>query len=277
VELDASLPQVSADADQLNQILTNLVLNAKQALIDRPPPRHITVRTVSQPDVQKVQLRVSDNGPGVPPEIRARIFEPFFTTKKEGRGTGIGLSLSLGLAEAHGGAITYEDTPGGGATFVLTLPVSAGGADAASEPEVPSTPAVRLPPKKILLVDDEPDVMQILADLLGNDGHTIQQTNNGEEALAALAASENAAPFDMIISDLRMPVMDGPTFYRTLRERHPDYINRIMFVTGDTLSPHVRTFLEEFPVIVIDKPYMPDDVRNAMARVLRIAEGAKKG
>jgi two-component system NtrC family sensor kinase len=179
------------------------------------------------------------------------------------------------LAEAHGGAITYEDTPGGGATFILTLPVSAG--ETVAEVEKPSAPVEKLPAKKILLVDDEPDVMQILADLLGNDGHTIQQTNNGEEALAALAVAATTSGFDMIISDLRMPVMDGPTFYRTLREQYPQYVNRIMFVTGDTLSPHVRTFLEEFPVIVIDKPYMPDDVRGAMARVLRIAEGGRKG
>jgi PAS domain S-box-containing protein len=275
LELDVQLPLVSADADQLNQILTNLVLNAKQALVDRPEPRLIIVKTISQPATGTVQLRVADNGPGVPLEIRARIFEPFFTTKKEGRGTGIGLSLSLGLAEAHGGAITYDDTPGGGATFVLTLPISVG--ETIVEAEKPATPTEKLSPKRILLVDDEPDVMQILADLLGNDGHAIQQANNGEEALAALAAAESGGQFDMIISDLRMPVMDGPTFYRTLRERYSHYINRIMFVTGDTLSPHVRAFLEEFPVIVIDKPYMPDDVRNAMARVLRIAEGTKKG
>lgn len=271
LELDSALPDVSADADQLNQILTNLVLNAKQALIDQPEPRLITVKTSVGDNA--VQLRVSDNGPGVPEHIRARIFEPFFTTKKEGRGTGIGLSLSLGLAEAHGGSIKYEETPGGGATFVLSLPMQHELQIAAAEVTAPvAETAVKLPPLHILLVDDEPDVRQILADLLSNDGHSTQQADHGEAGLAALAERE----FDMIISDLRMPVMDGPTFYRSLRDKFPQYVNRIMFVTGDTLSPHVRSFLEEFPVIVIDKPYMPDDVRQAMARVLRIAEGRKK-
>lgn len=282
LELDPAIPEVSADTDQLTQILTNLVLNAKQALIEQPEPRLVTVRTMADAVGQKVMLKVADNGPGVPPHIRARIFEPFFTTKKEGKGTGIGLSLSLGLAEAHGGAISYEDSAGGGATFVLTLPVSAidsavalvgehtGGTSATPEPEAPQTPTV-LQPMRLLLVDDEVDVMQILGDLLAKDGHTNVQVENGERALLALTEQ---GPFDIIISDLRMPVMDGPTMYRTIRERFAEYKDRIMFVTGDTLSPHVRDFLEEYPVIVIDKPYMLDDIRLAMGRVLRIVEKA---
>ncbi len=272
IELAPHLPQVMADVDQLHQILTNLVLNAKQALMELPDahftakgePRKIDVTTQIGETPDTVMLRVSDNGRGVPTEIRRRIFEPFFTTKKEGRGTGIGLSLSLGLAEAHGGRISYEDTPGGGATFILTLPIGAG------QIAVPA-PVATLPSGRqlsILLVDDEPDVMQILADLLGRDNHAITQAEHGADALEKL----RNADFDLVISDLRMPVMDGPTLYRTITADVPRYANRIFFVTGDTLSPHVRSFLEENPVLVIDKPYMPEDVRQAVARQLRIAE-----
>lgn len=264
-ELAADLPPVMADTDQLHQIFTNLVLNAKQALVEQPVPRHVTIRTSTDPVAKTVMLRVSDNGPGVPPDLQRRIFEPFFTTKKEGRGTGIGLSLSLGLAEAHGGSVTYETTPGGGATFVLNLPIGEIPVAAPADAAVDAAPVT---PLNILLVDDEPDVMQVLGDLLGSDGHHITQAENGAAGLEKLKAGN----FDLVISDLRMPVMDGPTLYHTIVAELPRYANRIFFVTGDTLSTHVRAFLEENPVLVIDKPYMPDDVRQAVRRQLRIAQ-----
>lgn len=264
LELAEGLPTVMGDADQLNQIITNLVLNAKHALTDQPLPRTVTIATSAQMESNSVVMKVSDNGPGVPPDVQRRMFEPFFTTKTEGRGTGIGLSLSLGLAEAHGGRLTYEDTPGGGATFILSLPIGAAEAEA---PVKAAEPLVKLPPMKVLVVDDEPDVMQILTDLLTNDGHQITQAEDGARAIEQLQKQS----FDLIVSDLRMPVMDGPTLYRTIKSEIPHYVNRIFFVTGDTLSAHVRTFLEENPVLVIDKPYMADDVRQAVQRQLKIA------
>lgn len=264
LNLMPGVPLVMADADQLHQIITNLVLNAKQALAERPEPRLITIGSAVDVSAQTVSISVSDNGPGVPADIRRRIFEPFFTTKTEGRGTGIGLSLSLGLAEAHHGSITYADTPGGGATFILTLPIG----KAEVEPvAVPDVPLVKLPSLKILLVDDEPDVVQILADLMTNDRHQVTIAENGAVALQHLMTDK----YDLIISDLRMPVMDGPTLYRTIKAELPHYVNRIFFVTGDTLSVHVRTFLEENPVLVIDKPYMAEDVRQAVQRQLKIS------
>ena len=147
---------------------------------------------------------------------------------------------------------------------MLTLPI--GEAKAPEQNAAPALPAGRT--LSILLVDDEPDVMQILCDLLERDGHTITQAENGAVGLEKLGQGT----FDLIISDLRMPVMDGPTLYRNIRETLPQYARRIFFVTGDTLSPHVRAFLEDNPVLVIDKPYMPDDVRQAVGRQLRISE-----
>ena len=116
------LPPVLADDDQLHQVFLNLAVNAQQALETAPSPRRLWLRTLTDGNV--VRIEVADNGPGVPPELRAQVLEPFFTTKPFGVGTGLGLSVCHGIVSAHGGAILVDDRPGGGARFVVTLPVT---------------------------------------------------------------------------------------------------------------------------------------------------------
>lgn len=260
LELTPDLPDITGDADQLTQVITNLVLNAAQALENWDGPRRMTIR--SRDDNGQVTLTVADTGPGVPQELRARVFEPFFTTKSNKGGTGVGLSLCLNIVASHGGQVLIEDTIGGGATFVIQLPVAVAGSAEAQ----PEHNAVHLPsPLHILLVDDEVELAQTLADLLEPEGHNIDIAANGAVALDKIR--KNA--FDVIISDLRMPVLDGPGLYAELARELPFYLNRIIYVTGDTLSSHVQTFLSENPVPVVEKPYRLQDVRQAVAELLK--------
>ncbi len=270
LQLAPDLPPINGDADQLTQVFTNLALNAAQAMHDWKGQRRVTISSEPQ-GTDKVVVSVIDTGPGIPLDIRKRIFEPFFTTKGGLGGTGVGLSLCLNIIESHGGSLRVEDTPGGGATFYITLPTLASLEGSEGECDNVIETATLKTSLKILIVDDEVELSQTLADLLEPEGHTIDLAANGEIALHKLRERD----FDVIISDLRMPVMDGPTMYSELSRTLPKYVNRIIFVTGDTLSPHVHSFLSQNPVPVIEKPYRLVDVRATLALLLK--EGPAKG
>lgn len=267
LELSPDLPLINGDSDQLTQVFTNLALNAAQAMHDWQGQRNLVIRTERQ-DTATVRVIVSDTGPGIPPTIRTRIFEPFFSTKGPQGGTGVGLSLCLNIIETHGGQLLLEDTPGGGATFIVTLPSTAQ-EEKGAEPSLAEVPPHSLAHMKILLVDDEVELAQTLADLLEPEGHDIDLAANGKIALEKIQKKN----YDIIISDLRMPVMDGPALYEALKASLPAYINRIIYVTGDTLSPHVQAFLGATPVPVIEKPYRLADVRRAIAEAKASGHG----
>jgi len=262
LQLAPNLPRIMADADQLNQVITNLMVNAQQALVDRPVPRHVAVSTRFDPQRDEVVLTVADNGPGVPADLRQRIFEPFFTTKPTGVGTGVGLSMCQGVVESHGGRIAHEDTPGGGATFVVNFPVRRVGFSDAPTPEPIAAPKSRS--GHILVVDDEPEMAQMLAEILQRVGHKVETAGDGQEALERLAQQH----YDLVLSDLRMPNLDGPGLYKAVAEQHPDQLDRLMFITGDTLAPHVTAFLAQTPVNYIEKPLNPRAVQEAVERAL---------
>ena len=264
LELMADLPEITGDADQLTQVVTNLVLNATQAMDGWNGPRRLKIQTRTE-EGQAI-LAVVDTGPGVPVDLRTRVFEPFFTTKSGKGGTGVGLSLCLNMVAAHDGQVSIEDTPGGGATFIVRLPVAVSGQGDITQAQ----DAVELSGKlKILLVDDEVELAQTLADLLEPEGHEIDIAVNGAIALDKLRQRS----FDVIISDLRMPVLDGPGLYEGLLRELPFYVNRIIYVTGDTLSSHVQTFLNQYPVPVVEKPYRLSDVRRAIRDLLKNPDG----
>ena len=197
-------------------MVTNLVVNAQQALQASPAPRRISVITRFDQDAGTIRLMVADNGPGVPDDIRSRIFDPFFTTKPAGLGTGVGLSLVHNIVYGHGGTIVLEETPGGGATFAAELPVRAASSPA-TLPEQPETPS-RTGALRLLIVDDDPEIALTLAEMLEPDGHAIDIAENGAEALERLEDQS----YDLIISDLRMPELDGPGLYRELGARFPE-------------------------------------------------------
>jgi PAS domain S-box-containing protein len=265
LELDPNLPMIIGDSDQFTQVVSNLILNAAQAMQGWTGERNITITSYRDDIMGQVCLAVSDSGPGIPQDIRVRVFEPFFTTKAPGTGTGVGLSLCLNIVAAHNGEITLRDTSGGGATFVITLPLPKNHQEVTTTTNAEADPS---PQKlRILLVDDEFELAQTLADLMADDGHSFDFAINGAIALDKLRAQE----FDMILSDLRMPVMDGPTMYQKICEEMPHYRNRIVFLTGDTLTKFVHDFLEQNPVRFIEKPYTMPDVYRAMNEQLKDA------
>jgi C4-dicarboxylate-specific signal transduction histidine kinase/ActR/RegA family two-component response regulator len=260
-ELYQGLPVTRADADQLHQVVTNLLINAQQAMMDRPGRRRLRIATAFDTARQEIRLVVDDTGPGVPRDLRAKIFEPFFTTKPAGTGLGFGLALCHGLMEAHGGSITVDDAPGGGARFVVTMPCKA---PVGAQAPAPGREAPRPRGGRILIIDDEPDIAATCADILAIDGHRCELAENGQTALEKIAAGG----FDLILSDMRMPRLDGPGFYRELCRVKPALAARVMFLTGDTLSPAIQRFLDEAKRPYIEKPLDPRQLRQAVAAAL---------
>ena len=208
----AGKTEIEVDPDQIVQVLINLILNAQHALRDMDSGRNIDIRADLSPDLHWLHIVVADNGPGVPAAIASRIFDPFFTTKDVGQGTGLGLSVCKSMAEAHGGKLELHMTPGGGASFTLTLPVqSAIALDEADAGAVPGAAKLR---GRILVVDDEVEIAAILADCLASLGIECVIATDGKSGLQCLSE----ARFDGIFCDVSMPVMDGISFYNQLKD-----------------------------------------------------------
>ncbi len=262
-DLAPGLPELWADPHQLHQVIVNLVTNAHHAMRQTPPPRRLTFMTRFHAPQKRVSLTVGDTGPGIPPEVQAHIFEPFFTTKAPGEGTGLGLSLCQRAIEEHGGSIGIESRRGErGAVFRIELPVEA---PPVLLPEArPSAERRPVRDKTVLVVDDEPEIAQILADLLAEDGHRVDVAPSGIAALTRLA--ERA--YDLILSDVRMPELDGPGLYREVERRYPHLRCRFVFVTGDALGPETREFFARVDVPGLGKPFALDEVRRVVRQVL---------
>ena len=248
--------------------LVNLVANAHQAMRHMDAGRRITIRT--RLERERLLLEVIDTGPGIPAEIQSRIFEPFFTTKPQGEGTGLGLSLCKRMLEEHEGTITAESEVGRGTTFRIELPaVSRPTASLAAGECEPSPPIAG---KAILIVDDEPDLAATLAEALERDGHQVEVAAHGAMALEML---ERRA-FDLILSDTKMPILDGERFYAEIEQRFPRLRHRIVFVTGDILSREKREFLERTGAPHILKPFALREVRQVVHRMLVDAGGGAR-
>jgi PAS domain S-box-containing protein len=258
LDLAPDIPAIEADADQLHQVLLNLVINAQQSLQDKAGARRIRVATRFDTVTQTVRVTVADNGPGIPPEVRARVFEPYFTTKPSGNG--VGLAVSLGIVVAHGGTLGVTTAPEGGAAFEFALPV--GGAEVPPAAEDAAAPARELQ-RSVLVVDDEPEIRDMLAEILRGADHDVTTAASGREALQRIAVQR----YDIVVTDIRMPDLDGRALFQQIRERWPRLATRVVFVTGDTLTPALREFVTHSGRPVIEKPFLPDDVRRVVAEL----------
>ncbi len=231
------LGPVKVDQGQLEQVIINLAVNARDAM---PDGGRLTIRTKSvgpddrlvkhysvMPAGHYVLIEVADTGEGIAPENLNKIFEPFFTTKSVGKGTGLGLSTVYGIIKQTGGFIFVESAPGEGATFRVYLPVHT---EAASEEKPATTPqATDLTGRgTILLVEDEDAVRMFAARALSNKGYRVLEAASGEEALALVR--ENAAEIDLLISDVVMPNMDGQTLVAEAKRIRPEL--RVIFISG---------------------------------------------
>jgi signal transduction histidine kinase/ActR/RegA family two-component response regulator len=266
-QLADDLPVLWGDPHQLHQVVVNLLTNAHQALRETPPPHRITLTTQYNAAQQEVRLEVLDTGPGIPLALQARIFEPFFTTKPAGVGTGLGLSLCQSIIAGHEGTLRVESHPGYGARFVVTLPVAV---EPSPEPPVPEPlPSTIVTGKAILVIDDEVGTAKALVRLFHRDGHSVDTAANGHLALAQL----QKRPYDLILCDLRMPKLDGPGLYRSLAQDQPQLLPRFIFVTGDTLSPVAKAFLEDSQAPYLVKPFHAEEVRRVVQHALHRLEG----
>jgi PAS domain S-box-containing protein len=255
VELPTGAPPMLADAHQLQQVLINLATNAQHALKATASPRRLTLAARHDAAAHRMRIEVSDNGPGISDDVQARIFEPFFTTKPQGEGTGLGLSLCRGIVESHGGTMWVESRPGTGATFVIELPVELP-APALLGPELRAIPAPT-PVSKVLVADDEDGLRELLGEILSADGHDVTLVSDGTAALEKLARE----PFDLVLSDMRMPGLDGPALYKAAVERNPALSRRFVFLTGDVLGPRTRAFLEQVDCRHVAKPFQLSEIR----------------
>jgi PAS domain S-box-containing protein len=258
LKLQPDLPAVSGDKDLLSQVIANLLINAQQALMDRPAPREIRIHTGLTGD--RVTIMVSDNGPGVPPDLMRRIFDPYFTTKPAGVGTGIGLSICRNVVEAHGGTVSLINQPDGGARFDISLPV----AESVALVAPLAAAAAGQKGLSVLIVDDEADVARSLAEIIEGLGHRPIVVDRSTTALEKIGQTS----FDVVFADLRMPGLDGIDFRDRIHARDPMLAERTIIVTGDTVAgPNRLARAQGSEVVVLEKPFTFDDVRSVLAKV----------
>ncbi|GAB4342081.1 MAG: hypothetical protein Kow0099_19310 [Candidatus Abyssubacteria bacterium] len=263
--LDDQPLHVVGDFHQLQQLLLNLVNNAHQAITNAKQGTTVEIRTARDPAARIATFSVTDDGPGIPPNVLPRIFDPFFTTREVGQGTGLGLSVAYGIARDHGGHISAESSPGKGAAFLVELPLAKSECSTVKAKPAPERPTAT---EKIhvLLVDDEEVILDLLTDILAQMNVTSERAHNGHEALEKLKASS----FDGIICDLKMPGMDGKTLYRKIEETYPELCRKMIFSTGDTLSSEFRAFCAATGCNVVEKPFLIEDIKSAIEALGKI-------
>ncbi len=267
LDLREGLPALHADASQIQQILLNLCVNARDAM---PDGGTITIGSgvVDGAGLQHLGafagrsyagLAVSDTGIGMSPEVRQRIFEPFFTTKHGNQGTGLGLAVVYGIVVAHKGLIDVESVPGAGSTFHVYLPLDEGAA-----PIVPALSSEQAPrgTESILIVDDEESLRTLLATALNKKGYRTSTAATGLEAIGLI--SDPAQDFDAMLLDLNMPGATGVEVLRAMRICRPTL--RVMVLSGHLTADASADFAQFGPRIFVQKPYKLEDV----ARQLRV-------
>lgn len=250
------VPLTMVDELQMVQVVLNILNNASQAIIENQQSGEITATTNLKDG--KIRISITDNGPGISPEILQNVFDPFFTTKEVGQGTGLGLSICYGIVREHGGELWVESKLGAGATFYIELPLAsdltfAGNEDANDDTSSRSRLSIR-----ILVVDDEPLFRESMSRMLSADGHDVVLASNGYEAWDLIQKDR----FELILADLRMPGLDGQRLYDLVQEKSQDIAERMVFVTGDTASPTARNFLGTTGNPVLSKPFTIGDIRK---------------
>ncbi len=259
-ELDPNLPDTVADPYQLQQVFLNLIGNAHHAMAENGGGT-LTVRTTCESN--EIRAEISDTGPGIPQHLLGRIFDPFFTTKPVGKGTGLGLSICFNILQDHGGSIWLDSKPNAGTIFYVMMPIATGETIAAlSEDEAPLKATIQ--PGHVLVVDDEEGVGEVIQRLLTDLGHQVTVVQDGVAALKALKQQQ----YSLILSDIKMPGMNGFQLYREIEKHFPAMANRVVFVTGDTMSPTTELTLRQIGNPVLAKPFSARKLERTVNEVL---------
>lgn len=264
---------VCVDQNQIQQVLHNLITNARQAIQTVDGDGRVTIRV--EVNGKHVEMTVDDTGPGIPGHVLPRLYTPFFTTKAQGEGTGLGLAITYGIITSHKGEIEAGNwgvprvsggkAGQGGARFRIRLP----SADAAApRPTSLSEPAAALEPSRprCLIVEDEPLLARSMQKYLTRMGYEPHVMLRGEDAQALLATGET---FDVIVTDLRMPGVSGEDLYRYVQSERPELVSRLIFTSGDVASYDAHKFLEQTNRPVLAKPYELASLNAILCEVLK--------
>jgi signal transduction histidine kinase len=259
--LAAGLPLVFADSHQMQQVLLNLMINAEQAMLSSNGRGILVVRTWHDADRDAVVLEINDDGPGVPADVQPKVFDPFFTTKDIGKGTGLGLTVAYAIVQEHGGRIHLESHAGLGASFFIELPVSGGAREFVPQKDrAAPVEGTAGEGASILLVEDEAPLAAVVGEALREAGYAVEQADDGEQALQKVRTKA----FDLIVCDLKMPKLDGQTFFRMLAGTAPALARRVLFVTGDVAGTDAEAFLERSGCRWLAKPFRLADLLKAV-------------
>jgi len=254
------LPLVAGDPGQLQQALANLLVNAEQALGERPSNRRMTITT--REEGESVVVDVTDNGPGIHPNHVPRIFDPMFTTREARGHRGLGLAISQAIVREHGGSIEATSTPGVGATFTVRVPRAVGRiTPAIGIPRIESRDAAR----RVLLIEDEPTLRSAITRFLRGTGCEVVAVPGGAEALAVL----DTAGFDVILLDLRMQGMSGETVYERIAGQYPEQSQHVLFMTGDLHSAAASQFIRRTGRPVLAKPFTLQELEAKIGQLLQ--------
>jgi two-component system, NtrC family, sensor kinase len=268
--LEPNLPAVMADGHQIQQVLLNVINNARQAIEAHQPAGKITISTAVFDS--NVRVTIQDSGPGIAPENLRRIFDPFFTTKEVGKGTGLGLSLCYGIIKEHGGDVKVESSPGKGATFIVELPIAPGFESSIANGK-PLEKHIIDPcegaGKKILIIDDEEAILQMVSESLSRSGYEVATAIDGETGLRRLEQDH----YDIALCDWKMPGLNGRQVYDRLGASRPELCRRIIFITGDVINEQMREFLKTEERPCLGKPFVLADLRATIKTTL---EGLQK-
>jgi signal transduction histidine kinase len=262
-ELSAHLPRLLLDPHQIQQVFLNIVNNARQAI--EAHRQRGAIRITTSVVEQRVRITFQDDGPGISEENLAKIFNPFFTTKPVGKGTGLGLSLSYGIIQEHGGSITAASKLGHGTTFIIELPITNQSENIPTESAPPPPPPAEGQGRKVLVVDDEVDILDLVSKILVRQGYSVQCAVDGESALHQLAKER----FDLIISDWKMPGLSGQQLFQRLLETDAESAKRMVFMTGDVLSEKTEKFLQEYGKTCLPKPFSLAELHKVVSDMFK--------
>jgi PAS domain S-box-containing protein len=265
VNLKPDIPDIKADYHQIQQVILNMLINAEQSLAEVRRRGKITVTTGAVKD--RVRISIADNGPGIPQCNIDRIFDPFFTTKEPGKGTGLGLSVCHGIVTAHGGKIYAESDEGKGTVFIIELPITVNEDSEILEAYMVSdtiSSRRRTSGENILIVDDEPGIRDILTRTLTERGYRIDTAPDARTALAMLEKND----YDLFIIDLKLPKISGKKLYETMLYKYPSSTQRVLFITGDTITQSTQDFLDSAGKPYLTKPFSPRVVVELAEKIL---------
>ncbi len=269
LDCDSDAPLISADAGQLEQVITNLLINALESLGGEPGAVRLTTRRIvlGRDELTRlypgqklepgafVELTVADTGCGIEPEALARIFDPFYTSKATGRG--LGLSAMRGVVRAHGGGVRVESEPNVGSRFGVIFPAASSNAPSESENPAPQPP-------RILVVDDDDGVRDVVQDVLEGAGFIVETAVNGEMGLERFRT--NPHRFDAVLLDLVMPGKSGGQVLREMRELHRDV--KVIVVTGYSDELHHARPRDMTPDGLIQKPFINEELIEQVNEVV---------